>query len=504
MPRENIFPVLKGTTATDVETRAEVLAKLTPLQYDIARRDAAKEFRIPVSALDREVFRRRPQDESDGQKNSLFSEPEPWPFEVGGAEVLNEIVAEIRKYVVLPSAAADGIALWLLHTHAIDASDIAPILFVTSPAPACGKTTVLALVESLSRKAIYAAHATTAALFRLVEEHRPTVILDECDTYLPEDKDLRGLIDSGHALNGKFLRCDGEDNAPRAFGTFSPKALGGIGGVHATISSRAITIKLQRKGPNQKTEKLRLNRRGYLNETKARAMRWALDNIDALRAITPATPGTLSDRDEDNWTPLCAIAELVGGGWVERAHHAAMVLEDIEAAQSIQIKLLADIQIVFGTRDRISSKALAEDLAQIETSPWCEWKNEKAITPRQIANLLSGFGISPGSVRMPDGSTPKGYHLEAFTDSFSRYLNPPDGSVTPTQVAEIKAFDQFSIRHKGEVVADRKEQKTADLLGCVGVTDRKPSIGPEEENIDLSEQEAIRWEGEGGALRGEE
>jgi hypothetical protein len=92
-------------TVADVEAKAEELAKLPPLEYDIARRDAAKQLGIPVSALDREVFRRRPPDESDGQENSLFSEPEPWPFEVGGAEVLNEIVAEIRKYVVLPRSA---------------------------------------------------------------------------------------------------------------------------------------------------------------------------------------------------------------------------------------------------------------------------------------------------------------------------------------------------------------------------------------------------------------
>jgi putative DNA primase/helicase len=497
MPRENSFPVLKGTTATDIEDSAEKLAQLPALQYEILRKTTAKEFGISVGALDAEVEKRRPHDEKTEKGGSLFNEPEAWPHEVDGAELLIEIVGEIRKYVVLPSAAADAVALWILHTHVIDASGIAPILFVTSPAPACGKSTILALVESLSHKAIYAIHASTAALFRLIEEYRPTIILDECDTYLSENEELRGLIDGGHAPNGKYIRCDGDDNAPKAFATFCPKALGGIGKVHAAISSRAITIKLQRKAPNQKTEKLVLNRRGYLDRTKARAMRWALDNIDALHEITPATPGTLSDRSEDNWTPLCAIAELVGNGWVERAHKAAMDLEDADAAQSIHIKLLADIQVVFGTRDRISSKALAEDLATIETAPWPEYKNGKPISPKQIANLLSGFGIAPGTIRTPNGETAKGYYEKAFADSFARYLGGIGTDTTP-QTAEIKAFSPNYEPSQHQNVTDRKEQKTADLLGCGTVTDQNPPFGGEEE-IDHAEQEATRWEREGGA-----
>jgi putative DNA primase/helicase len=310
-------------------------------------------------------------------------------------------------------------------------------------------------------------------LFRLIETDRPTLILDEYDTYLEDNHDLRCLLDGGHVINGRFIRCDGDDNNPRPFSTFCPKAIGGIGGVHATIASRAITIKLQRKPPSVKTEKLKFNCRDYLIETKQKAMRWAMDNVDALRSITPAMPQGLSDRSEDNWTPLCAIAELMGNGWVERAHAAAVALEDIGSAQSVHVKLLEDIRTVFGTRDKVSSQALAEDLARIETSPWPEYKNGKSITPRQIARLLAGFEIHPSSVRMPDGSTPKGYRIAQFEGAFKGYLQPVSNATTP-QATDTNGSGPEAIRNGGPDVADRKQAEMADLLRGGVVADNNP------------------------------
>ena len=40
----------------------------------------------------------------------------------------------------------------------------------------------------------------------------------------------------------------------------------------------------------------------------------------------------------------------------------------------------------------------------------------------RMAALLKPFAISGGTIRLPDGSTPKGYKLADFADAFSRYL----------------------------------------------------------------------------------
>jgi hypothetical protein len=45
--------------------------------------------------------------------------------------------------------------------------------------------------------------------------------------------------------------------------------------------------------------------------------------------------------------------------------------------------------------------------------------------------MLGHFGILSGTIRLPSGKTPKGYHLSAFEDAFVRYL--PGENATPPQ-----------------------------------------------------------------------
>src|SRR5262249_8832681 len=54
----------------------------------------------------------------------LFADPEPWPSEVDGGELLDEIENLIRRFVILQHDASHAIALWILHAWALKAFDI--------------------------------------------------------------------------------------------------------------------------------------------------------------------------------------------------------------------------------------------------------------------------------------------------------------------------------------------------------------------------------------------
>ena len=43
-----------------------------------------------------------------------------------GAKVLDELVAALRRYVVLTNLQADAVALWIVFTHVHDAFDVIP------------------------------------------------------------------------------------------------------------------------------------------------------------------------------------------------------------------------------------------------------------------------------------------------------------------------------------------------------------------------------------------
>ena len=54
------------------------------------------------------------------------------------------------------------------------------------------------------------------AIFRVVELQRPTLLIDEADTFLPENEELRGILNSGHRQGGSVIRTVGEDFEPRS------------------------------------------------------------------------------------------------------------------------------------------------------------------------------------------------------------------------------------------------------------------------------------------------
>src|SRR5262249_48941560 len=88
----------------------------------------------------------------------MLADPEAWPEPVDGAVLLDDLVAIVKKYVVLPDGAAEASALWVLHTYCIEALDTSPILAITSPQRRCGKTTLLTVLGAAGRRAISASN----------------------------------------------------------------------------------------------------------------------------------------------------------------------------------------------------------------------------------------------------------------------------------------------------------------------------------------------------------
>ena len=86
------------------------------------------------------------------------------------------------------------------------------------------------------------ANITTAAVFRTIESIRLTLIIDEGDTFLRGNEEMRGILNSGHNRNLAFaVRCEGDDHEPRAFSTWCPKATSMIGSPPDTLRDRSVT-----------------------------------------------------------------------------------------------------------------------------------------------------------------------------------------------------------------------------------------------------------------------
>ena len=241
---------------------------------------------IRVGTLDLEVKKLRPGD-TDDEANFLEG-PEPWPEPVSGDELLNRLTKTAEAHLVLPPGAAGAIALWVVFAHAHDCFHISPILAATSPTPECGKTTLLTFLGGVVPRSLPASNITPAALFRAVEKWRPTVLIDEADTFLRDSVELRGVLNSGHQRANAFVvRTSGDNHEPARFRTWAPKAVAMIGKLPPTLASRAVHIELRRKTADERVEPLRLDRLDHLEPLLRMAARWATDNAAALREADP-------------------------------------------------------------------------------------------------------------------------------------------------------------------------------------------------------------------------
>jgi putative DNA primase/helicase len=409
--------------SAEFEEQIGRLAGLGIGSYEQERKEAAKLLGVRARILDGLVARKRGTSADDGKQGRAVKlpEPEPWPEPVDGAELLSALSGSVRNHVVMADKEADAAALWILHTYLLDCFGISPRLAVGSPEKGCGKTTLLDVISHLVWRPLPTSNATVAAIFRVVELSRPTLLIDEADTFLPENEELRGILNSGHRYGGSVIRTIGEDHQPRMFSTFCPCAIALIGKLPGTLADRSVTVELKRRRPDETVARFRHDRTEHLDQLARQAARWAVDHGERVRGADPVIPDGIVNRVEDNWRPLLAIADAAGGEWPLRAREACTAGK-VDDDESIRVILLDDIKTVFAARraDRISSGDLVEALAAIEERPWGEWKG-KPITKNALARLLKPFHINPDTVRFGEG-TAKGYILTQFDDVFCRYL----------------------------------------------------------------------------------
>ena len=157
-------------------------------------------------------------------------------------------------------------------------------------------------------------------------------------------------------------------------------------------------------------------------------------------------PDQLSDRQGDICEPLLSIADQAGEEWPDLSRKALVGLcaADANEDESLGVKLLQAVRDAFDESDtnRFSTRHLLEKLISQETdAPWATWwendlEHGNTRGPAaKLARLLKPYRIKVRSIRLSDGSTPKGYHREDFEQAWKRYcpLKPLQNATTPQE-----------------------------------------------------------------------
>jgi hypothetical protein len=351
-----------------------------------------------------------------------------------GAQLLEALRSFVRRYVVLSEEQADLTALWIIHTHAIDAADTTPYLHIRSVEKRSGKTRLLEVLSLLVARAWLTGRVTAAVLIRKVAAEMPALLLDESDAAFKGDKEysetLRGVLNSGFRRGGVASLCVGQgaNLSYEDFAVFGAKAIAGIGRLPDTVADRSIPIELVRRKPGEAVGRFRLRKAGPdALPLQSAAAAWAEAHLPALSGAGPELPDELDDRAQDIIEPLLAIADEVGGEWPTRAREATIALltgEEREDSESFGTRLLRDIREVFGDAQRLHTTTSLKKLSKDDNAPWAQLGGD-GLDARGLARLLKAYRIHSKQVRVGEDNR-KGYEREDFEEAWERYCPIPD------------------------------------------------------------------------------
>ncbi|HEX3626485.1 MAG TPA: DUF3631 domain-containing protein [Verrucomicrobiae bacterium] len=405
----------------------------------------------------------------------IFDSIAPHPEPVAIGELLTEIETVIKRHVVLSDAAATALAVWVLHTYVYETRDTVAYVAIESPEKRCGKTTLLTVLAAMGNKPLIASNVTVGALFCAIDTCRPTLFIDEADTFLAGNSTMRGVINSGNTWRTAYVLRMSKSSRPRnqspdqqspdhkgagqlkRYSCWCPKVVAMIGNVPDTIADRSIVVHL--------TRKLTTEIRAPLAELdpsviKAKCARFAQDEVQKIRQFEKIRGDGLNDRAADTFDPLFVIARLAGKEWEEKLHAAALAISPASGAKNTAGELLLDVFTIFLStgRPKIFTRQLVDYLRDEEYSITSTILKDPAINEHKIAEILRAYGIKPSPCRIGKVIA-RGYTPEDFSDALKRYVPQADLDARIQEVErQHKLFDE----------ADKFAEDMKDLRRTIG------------------------------------
>ncbi|HKQ37767.1 MAG TPA: DUF3631 domain-containing protein [Verrucomicrobiae bacterium] len=403
--------------------------------------------------------------------------------------LLSDLRSTLFRYVVLPEMAAEALALWIVHTYAFTLRQVTTYIGVVSPEKRCGKTTLLELLGLLANRSLTASNISPSALFRVIEETQPTLLIDEADTFLQGRDELAGILNAGYRKSNSYvvrvapnkphgrtsytsphsditpefaqwtpdLRGDPSihpsihsathpsipaNSGATDFARYScwcPKVMAAIGRLPDTLADRCIVITMQRKMPAEKCERVR-----QLNavDLRKRCADFVRENSEKIAKARPDIPSTLNDRAADIWEPLFAIADLAGGEWPQLARDAAQKLSASDDDLTLIAYFLKDLRnlMLIKNADRMLSRGIISALNPLHDRPWEDLRRGREINEWWLGWQLRQLGIRTRTMRAADAMG-KGYMLSDIEAAFRRYVPNAELHLAQPTVAEHLSGD---------------------------------------------------------------
>ncbi|MBA7594640.1 hypothetical protein ES703_01587 [subsurface metagenome] len=243
------------------------------------------------------------------------------------AEVFHLILGAWDEFVELPNLAETIYqTLWGIGTYFAQLFQTYPYNYVGG-VKQTGKTKSLTLHAALCFNTVLSGNISTAALYRIVQNSRGTLLLDESEKlagrYTIEEeraRDLKNVLLSGYKKGTLVYRAEkgggkGEKIIVVPFHTYGPKAIDNIKGIGDILADRCkITIMRRTRGEQGKRE-IDLNNPRWA-EVRDKLYRFYLAYWREIKEIYDnlgercELVNMVSNRDRELWGPIFALAKF--------------------------------------------------------------------------------------------------------------------------------------------------------------------------------------------------
>jgi hypothetical protein len=189
--------------------------------------------------------------------DEVADEPQitPWAEPVDTRALLNELVAQLRRFVIVNDDNALAVATWILFAWCHEVARYSPPLLITSADIGSGKSALATVAGRLCPRLNRNVEMTAAGFFRTIDREKPTLLLDEADDIFKTGVALRSLVNDSwqHGANVKRV---GPGGHIQRFNIFCPKiiTMKGTSALPEATASRCIVVKMKPKLESEQVE----------------------------------------------------------------------------------------------------------------------------------------------------------------------------------------------------------------------------------------------------------
>ncbi|TAM80978.1 MAG: hypothetical protein EPN47_13925 [Acidobacteria bacterium] len=307
-------------------------------------------------------------------------------------ELVENIRAFVHRYVDISPLFEQIASYYVLFTWVYDAFNELPYLRLRGDTGS-GKTRFLLTGGSLCYKPIFASGASTVSpLFRILDEMRGTLIIDEGDFRFSDEKaEIVKILNNGNARGFPVLRSEsvnGREFSPRAYTVFGPKLVSTRGFFQdRALESRCLT---EETGGRKLREDIPINLTAAYKqealELRNKLLMFRLRNF-GKRQIDPAlVDRSIEPRLAQIFVPLLSVIEDFEARnalcQVARDYHRDMVADRGMDVEAQVLEIIQELQ-----QEPFSPGLAVKEIAERFIARHSE-DFERKITPHWVGGVI--------------------------------------------------------------------------------------------------------------------